>query len=85
MILSGWKVIYPAVKIKKIVGRLNYEKDNSQNNIPVQMDNDVREEQVCLSVGTHRTTFAIKGSYQEKSESGFLTTASRIRLNQYFV
>jgi hypothetical protein len=49
------------------------------------MDNDVREEQVCLSVGTHRTTFAIKGSYQEKSESGFLTTASRIRLNQYFV
>jgi len=45
------------------------------------MDNDVREEQVCLSVGTHRTTFAIKGSYQEKSESGFLTTASRIRLN----
>jgi hypothetical protein len=72
-------------KNTKITGRLNYGKDNSQNYIPDQMDNDVREEQVCLSLGTHRTTFAIKDSYQEKSESGFLTTASRIRPNQYFV
>jgi hypothetical protein len=72
-------------KNTKITGRLNYGKDNSQNYIPDQMDNDVREEQVCLSLGTHRTTFAIKGSYQEKSENGFLATASRIRLNQYFV
>ena len=55
------------------------EKCNRQNQVPNQMDDNVREEQVRLSLGTYRTTSATKR--QLSQERGRLLAAGRIRLS----